>query len=135
KKCDAILIVPRAAAEFRRINVSKNFLVAAGCVLGLVFTAGLMFPHYLLRSSQLTASLQRLAQENTELKKTNEKFDESLADLRSRLAEFETKATKFAMMAGVEDPSTQQLAAGGSSFDLKGLAPKASQAVSEAEIS
>ncbi|PYT18112.1 MAG: hypothetical protein DMF51_00885, partial [Acidobacteria bacterium] len=88
-----------------------------------------MFPHYLLRSSQLTANLQRLAQENSELKRTNEKFDESLADLRSRLAEFETKATKFAMMAGVEDSSAQQLAAGGSSFDLKGLSPKASQAV------
>ena len=135
KKFYTIMIVPHAAAKFRRIKVSKNFLVAAGCFLGLVFTAGLMFPHYLLRSSQLTASLQRLAQENSELKKTNEKFDESLADLRSRLAEFETKATKFAMMAGVEDTSSaQQMAAGGSSFDLKGLSPKASQAVIEAEI-
>ncbi len=134
KKFYTIMVVPHAAAKFRRIKVSKNFLVAAGCALGLVFTAGLMFPHYLLRSSQLTASLQRLTQENSELKKTNEKFDESLADLRSRLAEFETKATKFAMMAGVEDPSAQQLAAGGSSFDLKGLSPKASQAVIEAEI-
>ncbi len=134
RKFYTIMIVPHAAAKFRRIKVSKNFLVAAGCTLGLVFTAGLMFPHYLLRSSQLTASLKRLAQENSELKKTNEKFDESLADLRSRLAEFETKATKFAMLAGVEDPSAQQLAAGGSSFDLKGLSPKASQAVIEAEI-
>ncbi|OLE67077.1 MAG: hypothetical protein AUG09_04315 [Acidobacteria bacterium 13_1_20CM_2_68_7] len=134
KKFYTIMIVPHAAAKFRRVKVSKNFLVAAGCVLGLVFTAGLMFPHYLLRSSQLTANLQRLAQENSELKRTNEKFDESLADLRSRLAEFETKATKFAMMAGVEDSSAQQLAAGGSSFDLKGLSPKASQAVIEAEI-
>jgi len=134
KKFYTIMIVPHAAAKFRRVKVSKNFLVAAGCVLGLVFTAGLMFPHYLLRSSQLTANLQRLAQENSELKRTNEKFDESLADLRSRLAEFETKATKFAMMASVEDSSAQQLAAGGSSFDLKGLSPKASQAVIEAEI-
>src|SRR5436309_9996479 len=128
------MIVPHAAAKFRRIKVSRNFLIAAGSFLGLVFMAGLMFPHYLLRSSQLTANLQRLAQENTELKKTNEKFDESLADLRSRLAEFETKATKFAMMAGVDDPKSQQLAAGGSSFDLKGLSPRASQAVIESEI-
>jgi murein DD-endopeptidase MepM/ murein hydrolase activator NlpD len=124
----------RFPAKFRRIKISRNFLIAAGCFLGLVFTAGLMFPHYLLRSSQLSANLQRMTQENQELKKANEKFDESLADLRSRLAEFETKATKFAMLAGVEDPQSQQMAAGGSSFDLKGLSPKASQAVIESEI-
>ncbi len=134
KKFYTIMIVPHAAAKFRRIRISKNFLIAAGSFLGLVFTAGLMFPHYLLRSSQLNANLQRLSQENQELRNANQKFDDSLADLRTRLAEFESKATKFAMMAGVEDPQSQQLAAGGSSFDLKGLAPKASQAVIEAEI-
>lgn len=134
RKFYTIMIVPHAAAKFRRLKISKNFLIAAGCFLGLVFTAGLMFPHYLLRSTQLSASMQRLARENLELKKASEKFDESLADLRSRLAEFEAKATKFAMLAGVEETPAQQLAAGGSSFDLNGLSPKASQAVIQAEI-
>jgi murein DD-endopeptidase MepM/ murein hydrolase activator NlpD len=134
RKFYTIMIVPHAAAKFRRLKISKNFLIATGCFLGLVFTAGLMFPHYLLRSTQLSASMQRLARENLELKKASEKFDESLADLRSRLAEFEAKATKFAMLAGVEETPAQQLAAGGSSFDLNGLSPKASQAVIQAEI-
>src|SRR2546425_655348 len=111
KKFYTIMIVPHAAAKFRRIKISRNFLIAAGSFLGLVFTAGLMFPHYLLRSSQLSANLQRMSQENQELRKANEKFDESLADLRSRLAEFETKATKFAMLAGGGDPQAQQPAA------------------------
>src|SRR6058998_2077265 len=105
KKFYTIMIVPHAAAKFRRLKISKNFLVVTGCFLGLLFIAGLMFPHFLLKSSQLRASLTRLTKENEELKKSNEKFDESLADLRNRLAEFETKATKFAMMAGVDDPS------------------------------
>ena len=113
KKFYTIMIVPHAAAKFRRIKISRNFLIAAGSFLGLVFTAGLMFPHYLLRSSQLSANLQRMSQENQELRKSNEKFDESLTDLRSRLAEFETKATKFALMVGVEDLNSQQMAAGG----------------------
>src|SRR5262245_28149036 len=134
KKFYTIMIVPHAAAKFRRIKISKNFLIAAGCFLGLVFTAGLMFPHYLLRSSQLSATLRQLTRENQELRKSNEKFDESLADLRARLSEFETKATKLAMMAGVDDHPTQELAAGGSSFDLKGLSPSASQSVIDAEI-
>lgn len=134
RKFYTIMIVPHAAAKFRRLKISKNFLIAAGCFLGLVFTAGLMFPHYLLRSTQLSVSMQRLTRENLELKKASEKFDESLADLRSRLAEFEAKATKFAMLAGVEETPAQQLAAGGSSFDLNGLSSKASQAVIQAEI-
>ncbi|MGH9750722.1 MAG: M23 family metallopeptidase [Candidatus Polarisedimenticolia bacterium] len=134
KKFYTIMIVPHAAAKFRRIKVSKNFLVAAGSFLGLLIIAGLMFPHFLLRSSQLRASLNRMGLENAELKKANEKFDESLADLRGRLADFENKAAKFAMMVGVEDLNAQQMAAGGSSFDLKGLSPKASQAILEGEI-
>jgi len=134
KKFYTIMIVPHAAAKFRRVKISRNFLIGSGVFLGLIFTAGLMFPHYLLRATQLAAGMQRLTKENAELKKASEKFDESLADLRTRLAEFETKATKFAMLAGVEDAPSQQMAAGGSSFDLKGLSPKASQAVIEAEI-
>jgi murein DD-endopeptidase MepM/ murein hydrolase activator NlpD len=134
KKFYTVMIVPHAAAKFRRLKISKNFLVASGCFFGMVFVAGLMFPHFLLKSSQLRASLGRLTRENEELKRANAKFDESLAELRDRLAQFETKATKFAMMVGVEDMNGQQLAAGGSSFDLKGLSPKASQALIEGEI-
>src|SRR5437867_2338780 len=135
KKFYTIMIVPHAAAKFRRLKVSQNFLLMAGGFLGLVFTAGLMFPHFLLKSSQLRATLEKLNVENAELRKANEKFDASLADLRSKLAEFESKASKFAMMVGVEDPSgPQQMAAGGSSFDLKGLSPKASESIIEGEI-
>jgi murein DD-endopeptidase MepM/ murein hydrolase activator NlpD len=134
KKFYTIMIVPHAAAKFRRIKVSKNFLVAAGSGLGVLLIAGLMFPHFLLKSSQLRASLNRMSLENAELKKANEKFDESLSDLRGRLADFENKAAKFAMMVGVEDLNAQQMAAGGSSFDLNGLSPKASQAILEGEI-
>lgn len=134
KKFYTIMIVPHAAAKFRRVKVSKNFVVLAGSFLGLLITAGLMFPHFLLKSSQLRAALDKLNVENTELKRANEKFDASLADLRTKLSEFETKANKFALMVGVEDLNGAQLAAGGSSFDLKGLSPKASQSIIEGEI-
>ncbi len=134
KKFYTIMIVPHAAAKFRRLKVSKNFAVLAGCFLGLLVTAGLMFPHFLLKSSQLRTALDKLNLENSELKKANEKFDSSLADLRAKLSEFETKANKFALMVGVEDLNGQQMAAGGSSFDLKGLSPKASQSIIEGEI-
>jgi murein DD-endopeptidase MepM/ murein hydrolase activator NlpD len=134
RKFYTIMIVPHATAKFRRLKVSRNFLIMAGCFLGLVFVAGLMFPHFLLKSTQLRASLETLAAENAELRKANERFDSSLSDLRGKLAEFESKATKFALMVGVDDLNGQQMAAGGSSFDLRGLPPKASQEVIEGEI-
>ena len=129
------MIVPHAAAKFRRVKVSRNFVVMAGGFVGLLLSAGLMFPHFLLKSSQLRASLEKVTLENAELKRANEKFDASLADLRAKLAEFESKANKFALMVGVEDLNgQQQMAAGGSSFDLKGLSPKASASIIEGEI-
>src|SRR5438552_9639521 len=135
KKFYTIMIVPHAAAKFRRVKVSRNFVVMAGGFVGLLLSAGLMFPHFLLKSSQLRASLEKVTLENAELKRANEKFDASLADLRAKLAEFESKANKFALMVGVEDLNAQQqMAAGGSSFDLMGLSPKASASIIEGVI-
>jgi len=134
RKFYTIMIVPHAAAKFRRVKVSKNFAVMAGCFIGVVFIAGLMLPHVLLRSSRLEASLNKASQENGELRKANEKIDASLAELRTKLAEFEAKAAKFALMVGVEDPNAQQMGAGGSTFDLRSMSPNASRTILEGEI-
>ena len=134
KKFYTIMIVPHAAAKFRRLKVSRNFLIAASSFLGVLLVAGLVSPHLILQSSRLRSNVEKLSLENAELKRANEKVDSSLAELRGRLAEFESKATKLALMVGVDDLNAQQMAAGGSSFDLRGVSPKTSQAVLEGEI-
>lgn len=134
KKFYTIMIVPHAAAKFRRVKVSKNFTVLAGCFVGVMLLAGLMLPHVLLRSSRLERNLDRATQENGELRKANEKIDASLAELRTKLAEFEAKAAKFALMVGVEDPNAQHMGAGGSTFDLRSMSPTASRTILEGEI-
>lgn len=134
RKFYTIMIVPHATAKFRRVRVSKNLLIAGGSFLAVLLTAGLMVPHLLLKTSRLTASVRQMTEENSVLRKSNERFDASLTDLRTKLSDIETKATKFALMVGVEDASTQQLAAGGSSFDLKGLQPRQAETIIEGEI-
>ena len=134
RKFYTIMVVPHAAAKFRRLRLSKRFLIVSGSLVGAVLLAGLMLPHFVLRSSQLRTQLERVAVENAQLKKVNEKIDASLTELRSKLAEFETKATKLALMVGVEDINAQQMGAGGSSFDLRGMSPRASQSILEGEI-
>ncbi len=134
RKFYTIMVVPHATAKFRRLRISKRFLIASGTFLGSLLVGGLMLPHFLLESSRLRASVQHLASENTELKKVNETIDKSLGDLRGKLSEFETQATKLALMVGVEGIEMQPMGAGGSSFDMKGLSPRASRSIFEGEI-
>jgi murein DD-endopeptidase MepM/ murein hydrolase activator NlpD len=134
KKFYTIMVVPHAAAKFRRIKLSKNFVLVSSVFVGALVVAGLLFPHFFLKATQMRASLENLALENAELRKANQKVDASLADLRGKLQEFETKASKFALMVGVEDANSQPLAAGGSSFDLRSLPQAASQSIIEGEI-
>ncbi len=134
RKFYTIMVVPHATAKFRRLRISKRFLIVSGCFLAGIFLAGLMLPHFLLESSRLRTSVQRLTQENAELKQVNQTIDASLEELRGKLSEFETQATKLAMMVGVEGIETQQMGAGGSSLDLKGMSPNASRPIFEAEI-
>ena len=37
KKFYTIMIVPHAAAKFRRVEISRNFLIGSGVFLGLIF--------------------------------------------------------------------------------------------------
>jgi len=134
RKFYTIMIVPHATAKFRRVRVSKNLLIAGGTFLAILVTAGLMVPHFLLRTTRLSASVRQMTEENSALRKANERFDASLTDLRTKLSDIETKAAKFALMVGVEDPAPQQLAAGGSSFDLTGLQPRQAETIIEGEI-
>src|SRR5437867_3844571 len=117
KKFYTIMIVPHATARFRRIRVSRNLVVSGGVFLSVLMTAGLTFPHFLLKTVRLSASVERMSRENSDLKKANEKIDASLTDLRAKLADIETKAAKFALMVGVDDAQSTLLAsaAGGGS--------------------
>jgi murein DD-endopeptidase MepM/ murein hydrolase activator NlpD len=114
--------------------VSRNLLIAAASLVGVLSICGLLIPNLLWTTSSLRASLTQSQRENAELRGTNERFDASISDLRDKLANIESKATKFALMVGVEDVAPPQLAAGGSSFDVQGLAPKASAPILQGEI-
>jgi murein DD-endopeptidase MepM/ murein hydrolase activator NlpD len=134
RKFYTIMIVPHATAKFRRIRVSKNLLIGGAAFLAVLATAGLMVPHFLLKTARLSASVRKMSEENATLKKSSERFDASLADLRNKLSDIETKAAKFALMVGVEDAGAQTLPAGGSSFDIKGMEPRQAEPIIEGEI-
>lgn len=123
RKFYTIMIVPHATAKFRRLKVSRNLAVGAGVFLGALFLSGVLLPHFVIRSTYLSWVTSRLARQNAELKKTNEEIDTALGDLRTKMNDFEAKASQLAMMIGVSNlPMTHQAAAGGG-IDLHRLSP------------
>lgn len=134
RKTYTFMIIPHAEAKFRRVRVSRNLLLVAGGLLGVLVIGGLMLPHFLLKSSRLGASLSEAVEENAGLREANERFENSLSELRATMNEVEGKARKFALMVGVEDVGPEQMAAGGGSLSIAGLGQDASQAVLEGEI-
>jgi len=114
-----IMIVPGSRAKLFRIRVRRSILlgiVAVGC-FGLLSAA--VLPFIYLNAQKRLEALISLREENHTLKQTTRE----ITSLREQVAYFETKATKFAIMAGVEDlPSSQGV--GGLKQDL---APEATE--------
>jgi len=135
KKFYTIMIVPHATAKFRRLRVSRNLLLTGGAFLSALLLAGLTVPHFIIRTLRLSHGLARMTQENAELRKSNEKFDASLNDLRNRLQEIESKATKFALMVGVDNLPAQTMGAGGGTLpDLRGVDPRQAEPLIDSQI-
>jgi murein DD-endopeptidase MepM/ murein hydrolase activator NlpD len=123
RKFYTIMIVPHAAENYRRVRVSKNLVVAAGVFLGALLLAGVLLPHFVLRTTYLSWVTSRLATQNAELKKSTEEIDAALGDLRRKMNDFETRATEMGSALGVAKlPLTRQAAAGGGP-DLRSLSP------------
>jgi murein DD-endopeptidase MepM/ murein hydrolase activator NlpD len=119
KRSYTIMVVPHARAEFRKFKITHRALVASAGGAALLAVSGILLPFFFVRSLAQSSRLGRLAQENAGLREANTRFDASLAELKEQITDFENKAYKFALMAGVEDLPGGRQAAGGA--DLSGL--------------
>ena len=107
-----IMIIPHARAKYRNFRLSRTVVRTGAVVLGVVMLSALLLPGYLLLSRRQAVSLRALEVENVTLHEANDRYDEDLSHLRSKLADYEKKATKFALLAGVDDLPAAQLPAG-----------------------
>ncbi|HET6372088.1 MAG TPA: M23 family metallopeptidase [Candidatus Polarisedimenticolia bacterium] len=102
------IIVPGSRAKLFRLRLRRGIVagLAATAVVGLL-TVGLL-PIIYYKAAQRSQELAALQKENHVLKKASREFDESVSSLREQVSYFESRATKFALMAGVENlPSAQ----------------------------
>jgi murein DD-endopeptidase MepM/ murein hydrolase activator NlpD len=103
-----VMIVPHTRARFSRFKVSASFVLILSFIALITIVSTGLLPIYMHLSRAKAAEVRELKQENRELRAAGQEVDQNLAALRERVAFFETKATKFAMMAGMQDlPSAQ----------------------------
>ena len=112
RKFYTIFILPHAHARFRKLHVSRNFVLALA-VLGtfVAGTAGLA-PHLFFRSRALADHASAVEQENKKLREDKSRYEASLADMGEQLAAIEGLASKLADAVGLKDLPSSHPAGG-----------------------
>ena len=107
-----VMIIPHTRARFSKFKVSAPFVIILSIIaLACVVSTGLL-PVYVHLSGERSGEISALQEENRELRVAGQEIDQSLTALREQVTFFETKATKFALMAGVQDLPSAQPAGG-----------------------
>jgi len=106
-----ILILPHARSRFRKLQLSRAFvLTMAALVLALV-AAGLYAPNLLFKTESQSAVLEQLREENARLIQERLSFETALGEVAERLNGVEGDADRLADELGVD--VTDEPAAGG----------------------
>ena len=112
RKFYTIFILPHAHARFRKLHVSRNFVVAiAGLALTIGGTAALA-PHLFFRSRALAEHSAAVEAENRKLRDDKVRYEASLAQMGEQLAEIESVAGKLATAVGLKDLPSEHPAGG-----------------------
>lgn len=113
RKFYTVFILPHAHARFRKLHLSRNFVLALVVLLGLTFVAGVLSPHLLFKVRSQSEAMTRLENERRELLEEKERFEASLSELSERIGSAESRALRMASALGVEGMPNLEPAAGG----------------------
>jgi len=108
-----ILILPHARSRFRKLHLSRGFLISLAGLAGLTIVAGLAAPHLWFRIQSQAAEIEALTLQNHELERQKTYFESAVAEMSSRLQGVESRATQLADALGVAGLPSERPAAGG----------------------
>ena len=113
RKFYTIFILPHAHSRFRKIHLSRNFIVAVSCMLALVLGAGAISPHLMMKMQAQSSALQFLQEENRKLREENVRFEASLSQIGEHINSVESVASRLAKAVGMKDLLIGRPAGGG----------------------
>jgi murein DD-endopeptidase MepM/ murein hydrolase activator NlpD len=117
RKFYTIFILPHAHARFRKLHVSRNFILAiAGLVLAIGGSAA-WAPHLFFRSRALADRAAAIELENRKLRDDKSRYEAALAQMGDHLAAVESVAGKLAQAVGLNGlPSERPSGGAGAPF-------------------
>jgi len=120
-----LLILPDSKRRFKKLHVSRRFVVFAAITAGALFSAGMIAPHLWMRVQTQQTTIEHLASENDRLRGQTAQFEESVDRIQLRLSGIESSADELAGELGMEFQSVPAGGAGGTT--LAGRSPLLSE--------
>lgn len=101
-RLNTIIIVPHSQARFIKFSFSTRTLVAAGFALVFAVALSVIAIAYSGNAVSRRADVQRLEAENQELAEVNQELTRTIADVQTRLDDFEERTSRLALAAGMQ---------------------------------
>ena len=102
-KYNTIIFVPHAKAKFRKLTVSTRILAAAAAGSAIVLVAAIAFGFAYFSSTSRDREYRQLLADNARLKSSAELFHGRLEGLSRQLSQFEARAQRLAIVAGLSE--------------------------------
>jgi murein DD-endopeptidase MepM/ murein hydrolase activator NlpD len=103
KRYNTIIFVPHAKARFRKVTVSNRLLLVAGLGSVSVLLAALAFGWAFIASAGRDRQYRQALVENSRLKTSAAELSRRLSGLSQKLAGFELRTQRLAIVAGLSD--------------------------------
>ena len=102
-KQHTLIFVPHARAKFRKWRFSTSQALFVIAPLALLTIGGVVALGLWLSASFDRQQLEQIEQENAELRTVNSRFETSIQELETKLADYQQRIHKLAIVAGVSD--------------------------------
>ena len=101
-RLNTIIIVPHNQAKFIKFSFSTRKLMAAGAVLVTAVVLSFVALFYSGSAVGRRAYVERLQDENRELAEVNQELTRTIAEVQTRLDDFEERTSRLALAAGMQ---------------------------------
>jgi murein DD-endopeptidase MepM/ murein hydrolase activator NlpD len=102
RKFYTIFILPHAQERFRKIHISRNFLLGVAAVVGVIALGAFLSPHLLFKSLAQAQVVSELERENQRLRSEKDGYEASLSKIAERMRAMESLAGRLASAVGVD---------------------------------
>jgi murein DD-endopeptidase MepM/ murein hydrolase activator NlpD len=120
RKFYTIFILPHAQARFRKLHVSRNFVLVIAALAFCIGGTAAWTPHFFFHSRALAERAAAIELENRKLREDKSRYEAVVTQMGEHLAAVESVAGKLAQAVGIRDiPSERPSGGAGTAFGTR----------------